>query len=71
MAQRQQSTPAAFRLMEVDLKYPGPADQPRLLAAEGPIARSMKTMAALMEASGAIPAGVPLPQISTAYLEAR
>ena len=71
MAQRQQSTPAAFRLMEVDLNYPGPADQPRLLAAEGPIARSMKTMAALMEASGAIPAGVPLPQISTAYLEAR
>lgn len=71
MAQRQQITPAAFRVTERDLNYPGPADQPRLLAADGPIARSMQRMAALMQASGAIRPGAPLPQINGAFLEAR
>lgn len=71
MAQRQQIPPAAFRLSERELNYPGPVDQPRLLAAAGPIASSLQAMAALMQASGAIRAAAPLPRISAAYLEAR
>jgi len=71
MAQRQQITPAAFRLTERDLNYPGPSDQRGLLAPSGPITRSMRGMAALMEASGAIRTGAPLPQPSLAYLGAR
>ena len=55
---------------ERELNYPGPAQQKWLLASNGPMARSMRQMAALMEASGGIRAGAPLPQLSAAYLEA-
>ena len=70
MAQRQQSTPEAFLNSERELNYPGPAQQKWLLASNGPMARSMRQMAALMEASGGIRAGAPLPLLSAAYLEA-
>lgn len=70
MAQRQQSTPEAFIRSERELNYPGPPQQKWLLASDGPLARSMRQMAALMAASGGIKPGAPLPQLSAAYLEA-
>ena len=70
MAQRQQTTPDEFRSSERELNYPSPVQQTRLLAPTGPLARSIQQMAALMQASGGIRAGAPLPQLSSAYLGA-
>ena len=68
MAQRQQITPEQFRANEQGLSYPGQAEQKQLLAPGGPLAHSITRMAALMEASGGIHAGAPLPQVSRAFL---
>mgnify|MGYP006278180201 CR=1 FL=1 len=68
MAQRQQITPEEFRASEHGLNYPGPAAQNRLLAPGGPLARSISQMSALMQASGGLHAGAPLPQLSAAFL---
>lgn len=69
MAQRQQLDPRQFEASEQGLNYPGPSDQRRLLAADGPLARSRGRIAALMQRSGVISPQAPLPALSQSYLE--
>ena len=68
MAQRQQITPEEFRASEHGLNYPGPAAQNRLMTPGGPLSRSITQMSALMQASGGLHAGAPLPQLSSEFL---
>ena len=68
MAQRQQVTPASFQASQQGLRYPGPADQRQLLAADGPVAQTLEQMARLMQARELIPPAAPLPRPSTAFL---
>jgi len=69
MAGRQRMTAAQFRRTEEGLRYPGPEQQRRLLAADGPLARSMARMSGLMQKAGRIRPDAPRPQLSTAFLE--
>ena len=69
MAGRQRMTAGQFRLSEKGLRYPGPEQQRWLLAADGPLARSMARMSALMAQAGRIRPDAPRPQLSTAFLE--
>ena len=69
MASRQRMTPEQFRRTEEGLRYPGPEQQRRLLAADGPLARSMARMSDLMQKAGRIRANAPRPELSTDYLE--
>ena len=69
MAGRQRMTPEQFRRTEEGLRYPGPEQQRRLLAADGPLARSMARMSALMQKAGRIRPDAPRPELSTDFLE--
>ncbi len=69
MASRQRMTARQFRLTEEGLRYPGPEQQRWLLAANGPLARSMARMSKLMQKAGRIRPDAPRPELSTAYLE--
>lgn len=69
MASRQRMTAQQFLLTEQGLRYPGPEQQRRLLAADGPLARSMGRMSDLMQKAGQIRPDAPRPELSTAYLE--
>jgi ABC-type taurine transport system substrate-binding protein len=69
MARRQRMTPEQFRRTEEGLRYPGPEQQRRLLAADGPLARSMARMSALMQKAGRIRPDAPRPELSTDFLE--
>lgn len=69
MAQRQQLDPRQFEASERGLNYPGPSDQQRLLAADGPLTHSLAKIAALMQRSGVISPQAPLPALSRSYLE--
>lgn len=69
MASRQRMTAREFQLTEEGLRYPGPEEQRRLLAADGPLARSMARMSGLMQKAGRIRPNAPRPELSTAYLE--
>jgi NitT/TauT family transport system substrate-binding protein len=68
MARRQQITPAQFQESERGLRYPEASQQRRLLAEDGPVARSIARMAAQMQQAGRIQAGAPLPRTTTAFL---
>lgn len=70
MAQRQQLDPGEFEATERGLNYPGPDQQARLLAAAGPLARSMARIAGQMQQAGLISPGVPMPSLSLDHLEA-
>ena len=69
MAGRQRMTAGQFRLTEEGLRYPGPEQQRWLLAADGPLARSMARMSDLMAQAGRIRPDAPRPQLSTKFLE--
>ena len=69
MAGRQRMDARQFRRSEEGLRYPGPDQQRWLLAAEGPLARSMARMSELMRKAGRIRPDAPRPELSTAYLE--
>lgn len=69
MASRQRMTAQQFRHTEEGLRYPGPDQQRWLLAAKGPLARSMAQMSDLMQKAGRIRPDAPRPELSTAYLE--
>lgn len=69
MASRQRMSAREFQLTEAGLRYPGPGEQRRLLAADGPLARSMAQMSELMQKAGRIRPNAPRPELSTAYLE--
>jgi len=71
MAGRQRIAPEQFRATETRLRYPPPGAQRGLLAAAGPLDRSLRRMAQLMQASGRIRPDAPLPRLSAAFLEAR
>lgn len=69
MAGRQRMSAREFERTEQGLRYPGPEEQRRLLAADGPLARSMARMSGLMQKAGRIRPNAPRPELSTAYLE--
>jgi NitT/TauT family transport system substrate-binding protein len=69
MASRQRMTAQEFLRTEEGLRYPGPTQQRWLLAADGPLARSMARMSNLMQKAGRIRPDAPRPELSTAYLE--
>jgi len=69
MAQRQQLQPAQFLASEQGLHYPVASQQRALLAANGPLARSIGRMAVLMRSSGRLSGGVPMPVVSRTFLE--
>ena len=69
MAGRQRITPQQFIDTEAGVRYPGPAEQRRLLAPAGPVALSMQRMADLMKSTGRIRADAPLPRLSTDFVE--
>lgn len=69
MGGRQRLTAGQFRETEQGLRYPGPEQQRWLLAADGPLARSMTLMSALMQKAGSIGKEAPRPELTTAYLE--
>lgn len=69
MASRQGMTAREFRLTEEGLRYPGPEQQRRLLASDGPLTQTIGRMSALMETAGRIHPKAPQPQVSTAFLE--
>lgn len=71
MASRQRMDGRQFELSEQGLRYPGPAEQRRLLASDGPLARSMARLSALMQKAGSIRPEAPRPGLSTAFLEGR
>ncbi len=71
MARRQQIDARSFRQSEQELRYPGPAQQRGLLAADGPLARSMVRMVRLMEEAGRIRPDAPRPPLSRDFLEGR
>ena len=71
MARRQQIDARSFRLSEQDLRYPGPTQQRRLLAADGPLARSMGRMVRMMVEAGRIRPDAPRPRLSTDFLKTR
>ncbi len=68
MAQREQVTPSAFIASEHGIRYPGPGDQARLLAADGPVALVVSRMAEQMVAVQRIQDEVPLPTINRSFL---
>lgn len=68
MAQRQQISPRAFEQSEQGLRYPSVGQQRRLLAADGPVARTIERMAALLKAARRIEPDAPLPRPTTAFL---
>ncbi|MEX0589145.1 MAG: ABC transporter substrate-binding protein [Cyanobium sp.] len=68
MAQREQITPAEFAASEKQISYPGPAEQIRLLSADGPLALVLARMAEQMAAAGRIAPDSPVPQMSKAFL---
>lgn len=68
MAQREQIDPQRFRQSERGLHYPDRGEQPALLAAAGPVARTVAAMAELMQRAGRIQPQRPLPQPTTAFL---
>lgn len=70
MAQRQQISPGEFQQSELGLRYPEPGQQRRLLAADGPVARAIGGMGALLRTAGRIPPDGPLPRPTTAFLAA-
>ncbi len=69
MASRQRMTAREFQLAEGGLRYPGPEQQRRLLATDGPLARSLARISDLMQKAGRIRPDAPRPEVSTAYLE--
>ena len=68
MAQRQQISPGEFQQSELGLRYPEPGQQRRLLAADGPVARAIGGMGALLRTAGRIPPDAPLPRPNTVFL---
>ena len=70
MASRQRMDARQFLRTEEGLRYPGPSQQRWLLAADGPLARSMAKMSQLMQQAGRIRPDAPRPGLSTAFLEA-
>lgn len=68
MAQREQVEPKVFEQSERGLHYPARSQQPELLAASGPVARTVAAMARLMQRAGRIQPDRPLPQPTTAFL---
>lgn len=68
MAQRQQISPRAFEQSEQGLRYPSVGQQRRLLAADGPVARTIERMASLLKAARRIEPDAPLPRPTTAFL---
>ena len=71
MAGRQRITPQQFRDTEARVHYPTPGEQAALLAPQGPLARSLRRMAQLMQSSGRIRPDAPLPDVSRSFLEGR
>lgn len=71
MAGRQRIAPNRFSATEARIHYPGPSEQARLLASGGALARSLRQMSALMQASGRLRSDAPLPRLSDAFLEQR
>jgi NitT/TauT family transport system substrate-binding protein len=68
MAQRQQISPREFEQSEQGLRYPSAGQQRRLLAADGPVARTIGRMAELLKAARRIRPDAPLPRPTTAFL---
>jgi len=68
MAQREQVEPKVFQQSEQGLHDPGRAQQPELLEASGPVARSVAAMARLMQRAGRIQQLRPLPQTTSVFL---
>ncbi len=68
MAQRQQISPRAFEQSEQGLRYPSAGQQRPLLAADGPVARTIARMAELLKQARRIPQDVALPRPTTAFL---
>ena len=68
MAQRQQISPREFEQSEQGLRYPSAGQQRRLLAADGPVARTIARMAELLRAARRIQPDAPLPKPSAAFL---
>ncbi len=68
MAQREQISPREFEQSEQGLRYPSVGQQRRLLAADGPVARTIARMAELLRGARRIQPDAPLPRPSTAFL---
>ncbi len=68
MAQREQVSPAAFTASEQGIRYPGPGDQERMLAPDGPVAQVVSRMAKQMLAAQRIQPDAPLPKPSRRFL---
>ena len=68
MAQRQQISPREFEQSEQGLRYPSAGQQRRLVAADGPVARTIGRMAELLKAARRIRPDAPLPRPTTAFL---
>lgn len=68
MARRQQVSPEAFVQSERGLRFPAPAEQADLLAADGPLVEAIARTARLMLNTGRIQPDGPLPQPTTAFL---
>jgi NitT/TauT family transport system substrate-binding protein len=68
MAQREQVSSAAFTASEQGIRYLGPGDQERMLAADGPVAQVVSRMAKQMLAAQRIQPDVPLPKPSRRFL---
>jgi NitT/TauT family transport system substrate-binding protein len=63
MAQRQGVTPQQFIASQALISYPDRADQPALLAASGPVQRTLEMLSRQMRLARRLPAGVPLPRL--------
>ena len=63
MAQRQGVPPVQFLRSQRLIRYPGRAQQAALLAADGPIQRTLRVLEQQMRQAKRLPDGVPLPRL--------
>jgi NitT/TauT family transport system substrate-binding protein len=68
MAQRQQISPIAFAQSEQGLRFPSAEQQHDLLEENGPVARAIARMAALLVEAQRIQPDAPLPRPTTSFL---
>lgn len=68
MAARQQMSPREFLASERWIRYPGPGEQDRMLAPQGPVAQVVSRTAEQMVAARRIQPDAPLPKPTRAFL---